>query len=123
MPPVRVAFSNAERKLGGAGRWAMDAIVGLGTVDGLTGAFVIVRPAGRWLTLADVRLSLACARIRATSGDTSPKANDERLGTMVGAIVVGTTGREVNGVEGTLTVGGTLLITDGTLLGAPNVLF
>ena len=100
----------------------MEEIVGLGTVGGLTGAFVSVGPAGRWCTLAEVRLSFACARIRATSGDTLPKANDERLGAAGGA-VVGTAGREVIGVRGTLAVGTTLLVTDGTLLSTPDALF
>lgn len=95
----------------------MEAIVGLDTVDGLTGAFVTVKPVGRWLTLADVRLSLACASINATEGDTSPKANDERLDA-TGGTIIGTTGREVSGLEGTLTVGTTVLLTDGTLLDA-----
>ena len=122
MPAVRVAFKSTDRKLGGAGRLAMDAIVGLGTVDGWTGAFVTIEPAGRWFTLADVRLSFACARIKATSGDTLPKANDERLGAAGGA-VVGTAGREAMGVKGTLAVGATLLVTVGTLLGAPDELF
>ena len=84
MPVALGRFSKAVRKFGGAGRLGVDVTAGfviadvtdVNVVDGLINVFAV----DKLFVVADVKFPFACASICATSGDTSPNENDERLG-------------------------------------------
>ncbi len=91
----RAALRKAERKFGGAGRLGIDVTTGFVivdvavviVVDGFNNVFVTVG-VERLFAVADVKFPFACARIWATSGETSPNENVERLGGVTVLVVV-----------------------------------
>ena len=59
-----MTFNNADKKLGGAGRLGVDAIVGFViVVEGLIKVFAAVAVIGRVFAATVVNFPLACARI------------------------------------------------------------
>ncbi len=120
-PAVRATLSKAEKKCGGAERLGVDVIVGFVrvdvavviVVDGLINVFVAAVIVERLFAAADVKFPFACARIWATSGETSPNENVERLGVTVLVVVVVKLFVETTGI---FVVVGVLLFTDVTLL-------
>ncbi len=121
LPAVLDTLNKAERKCGGAGRLGVDVIVGFVivdvtdviVVDGLINVFVGIVVVDRLFAVAEVKFPFAWASIWATSGDTSPNENDERLGVTT-FVVIGI--ELVVDTNGILLVVELLLFTDVILL-------
>lgn len=126
-----MTLSKAESKLaGGGGRFGVAVTVGFTNVDAteamalgkLSNGFDATVVVVRLFAVADVKFPFAWARICATSGETSPNENDERLGVavlfvvVVVAVVVAVVVGLFNDTKGILVVVVLLLFTDVTVL-------